>query len=586
MASRFWVGEDIKTLVKRYLFIDRITRAGTSFFSLNIVRRVFYFACLLFFFILVLLPTLWVLTSLFTEWNVIYNEVILNPGSMSTIIRSLGLSVAVSITIAIIDVIFGFPMAWILIRRDFRGKSALAAFIDAPLAVPTAGLGFSVALFWALTPGVANKPFFSLNFVSSPFLLLVLFHFTTTFPLMVKALAAILEEIDRNLEIAGLTCGAKKLTVIRTITLPLFRAGLATGLILVFAKSLSDTGGVVTLLTTLKGFDLTTEDTISGTVLIDIWKHPPNGAPPYLPGLSMVAILMILISITLLVLVNLIAMKAKFNIRKVWTPMEASLSKGAAPKTYNTLTFLFFLFLVQVPAFFIFSYIFVGTPSQNVNITEFLGAVMTSFFVGGMATGIGLLFGVPIAILITRSNNKWFSSLMDTIVNVPYIIPSAALGLSVSFFWNSFFLTLTGSNIPPSAELVLVVLSHVAMTIPYIIRNTVGAMTELDTTYEEMARSLGAKPFQVFSRVTFPAIVPAVVAGSIMAFTRSVGETGATSSVSDPQNVLTAPILIVGYVKGHLYFEAALTTIILIGCSLVLLLLVAKMSQKSRRRKE
>jgi thiamine transport system permease protein len=505
---------------------------------------------------------------------------------MSTIIRSLGMSLAVSITIAIVDVIFGFPLAWILIRRDFRGKSALAAFIDAPLAIPTAGLGFSVALFWALTPSVTDKPFFSLNLIESPFLLLVLFHFTTTFPLMVKSLAAILEEIDTNLEIAGLTCGANKLTVIRTITLPLFRAGLATGLILVLAKSLSDTGGVVALLTTLKGAQLTTDDTISGTVLIDIWKHPPNDAPAYIPGLSMVAILMILISIMLLLLVNLIAMKAKFNIRKVWSQTEATLSTGGAPKTYNTLTFFFFIFMVQVPAFFIFSYVLVGTPSpEGVNIIEFLGSVLTSFFIGGSATAIGLLFGIPIAILITRSNNKWFTSVMDTIVNIPYIIPSAALGLSVSLFW-----TLNGRlSIAPGAELILVVLSHVAMTIPYIIRNTVGAMTELDTTYEEMARSLGAKPFQVFSNVTFPTIRPAVLAGSVMAFTRSVGETGATLAVSS--TVVTAPVLIVNYVKGKVtgtpqYFEAALTTIILIGFSLILLFLVAKLSRKPRRRSE
>ncbi|MHA1169150.1 MAG: ABC transporter permease subunit, partial [Candidatus Hodarchaeales archaeon] len=355
MSSNIWPRKDLKSLIKRILLPDRIVKLATSTLSSRYVRISFYASCLLFFFILVLLPTLWVLTRLFTDYNTIYRDVIQNPERMTAIISSLGLSVAVSITIAVIDVIFGFPLAWILIRRDFRGKNYLAAFIDAPLAIPTAGLGFSVSLFWAITPGVNNKPFFSLNFIESPFIMLVLFHFTTTFPLMVKSLAAILEEIDRNFEIAGLTCGASKLTVIRTVTLPLFRAGLATGLILVLAKSLSDTGGVVNMLLTI-GSEVTT-----GTVLINNWKHSDD--PTLASGLSLIAILMIFISLFLLLLVNLIAMKAKFNINKVWYKTESRLSKGVAPKVYEIATYIFFILVIQVPSFFIFSFIFTATPS-------------------------------------------------------------------------------------------------------------------------------------------------------------------------------------------------------------------------------
>ena len=388
---------------------------------------------------------------------------------------------------------------------------------------------------------------------------------------MVKSLAAILEEIDRNFEIAGLTCGASKLTVIRTVTLPLFRAGLATGLILVLAKSLSDTGGVVNMLLTI-GSEVTT-----GTVLINNWKH--SNDPTLESGLSLIAILMIFISLILLLSVNLIAMKAKFNVSKIWYKTESTLSKGVAPKVYEITTFVFFILVIQIPSFFIFSFVFTATPSSTgTSILDFIVAVFNSFVIGGTATGIGLIIGIPLAIIIARNeNHKKFSAFLDNVVNIPYIIPSAALGLSVSLFW-------TANNtisIPANAVFILVILSHAAMTMPYIIRNAVGALSELDPVYEEISRSLGARPFQVFTRVTFPSIKSSVLAGSIMAFTRSVGETGATLAVST--GVVTAPILIMQFVKNNQFFEAAVTTIALIFFSSLLILLANVLSTRSRR---
>ncbi|MHA1168582.1 MAG: ABC transporter permease, partial [Candidatus Hodarchaeales archaeon] len=274
-------------------------------------------------------------------------------------------------------------------------------------------------------------------------------------------------------------------------------------------------------------------------------------------------------------------MKAKFNINKVWYKTESKLSKGVAPKVYEIATYIFFILVIQVPSFFFFCFIFTATPSDTgTSIMDFIVAVLNSFIIGGSATGIGLIIGIPLAIFITRNeNHKFFSIALDNIVNIPYIIPSAALGLSVSLFW-----TLNGTiSIPASAELILVVLSHAAMTMPYIIRNAVGALSELDPVYEELSRSLGAKPFQVFTKVTFPSIRASVLAGSIMAFTRSVGETGATLAVST--GVVTAPILIMTFVKNNQYFEAAATTIALIFCSSILILVANHFSSRSRRGK-
>jgi thiamine transport system permease protein len=143
------------------------------------------------------------------------------------------------------------------------------------------------------------------------------------------------------------------------------------------------------------------------------------------------------------------------------------------------------------------------------------------------------------AVLITRGKVKRLGGVLDILVNIPYIVPSAALGLSLGFFYRNMGIR--------GFDILLVTLAHVAFTFPFVVRNVVGGMEGLDRGYEDTARSLGARPFQAFRKIVFPLIKPSILAGAIMAFTRSIGETGATISVSG--NVQTAPVLIVNYTK-------------------------------------
>ncbi len=94
----------------------------------------------------------------------------------------------------------------------------------------------------------------------------------------------------------------------------------------------------------------------------------------------------------------------------------------------------------------------------------------------------------------------------------------------------------------------------------------------MDPGLDETSKTLGAKPLQSFRRVTFPVIKPAILAGSIMAFTRSVGETGATQAVS-PQAV-TAPVYIVNLLNAKTgnFYLAALSVSILTVVSAVAML--------------
>jgi thiamine transport system permease protein len=128
--------------------------------------------------------------------------------------------------------------------------------------------------------------------------------------------------------------------------------------------------------------------------------------------------------------------------------------------------------------------------------------------------------------------------------------------------------------------LLLIILAHVAFTYPLVVRNVAGAVEEIDVSYEETARTLGAKPFQAFRRILYPLVKSSILAGSIMAFTRSLGETGATLAVVS--NAKTVPVYIVDLVKEGSYYQAAMACIVLIFVSYLAMLLLRYLTVKRR----
>ncbi len=487
----------------------------------------------------------------------VYGEVTLyGPQSTSGIVmEAIWNSFKIAIIVTILDVIFGFSMAWLIVRKDFKGKKALNTLIDLPLAIPTAALGFSTALFWVNTTGEA-PPLGNAGIVSSPFILMILLHIVFTFPYMVRSLSAILEEIDVNYEIAAETLGANRFTMIRTITLPLFKSGLATGMMLCLARSLSETGGTMIALATMGKLEVFQ----TAPVVIGTWKHARLYNPALVPSLAFASILLIVLSLVLLVIVKVIIEKTRFPIPRVFPGIESFISQKPIKATNYGLTMGFLLFLVLIPSSFILTYMF-GLDAGDLDWNGLSYALAYSFSIAGCVTVIDLITGIPLAFLISRGRVKWLSNIMDVLVNVPLVVPTAALGFSLGLFFTDI--------IDVSSAFVLIVLAHVAFTYPLIVRNVSGALDEMEISYEEAARTLGAKPLEVFRRVVFPLVRPAILAGSIMAFTRSLGETGATLAVVASAN--TVPVFIVTLVKSGDYKTAAMACIILMVVSFALI---------------
>ncbi len=516
---------------------------------------------IVFFLLFVILPTVYILSYAFTNWGSIEQFVLNDPDMMDLILSSISASFQIAGIVTVIDILVGLPMAWILVRKEFRGKALLDTLIDMPLAVPTAALGFSSAIFFAITPETLQAPSFALNSVSSPFLLIILLHVVFSYPYMVRSLSAILVQIDQTYETAGRTLGASALSAARTITLPLFRAGLVTGIILCFARSLSETGGTMIALATMAN----PGNFATGPTLIGDWKHDLDLNPDLAAPLAFVSILLILLSLVLLVVIKLVIMKVHLPMGKIWPRPERLFSRGWFPKVKDGFAVFFLALFVLIPSFFIFTYVVSVEPS-SFDWGPFMESLLFSFLVAGVVTVIDIALGVPLALYIAKNRTGKLPEVLDVLVNVPLIVPTAALGYSLGVFW-------TGQNLIPTYDVLLIILAHVAFTYPLVVRNVAGAVEEVDPAFEETARTLGAKPVQAFRRVLYPMIKSSILAGAIMAFTRSLGETGATQAVV--ASAKTAPVYIVDLIRLQTasgYYTAGLACIVLIIVSFMFML--------------
>jgi len=160
-------------------------------------------------------------------------------------------------------------------------------------------------------------------------------------------------------------------------------------------------------------------------------------------------------------------------------------------------------------------------------------AIYASFAIGLLVSFIDVVAGLPMAWFITRGGFKWLKSL-DTLADIPFIIPTVALGYSLLLFWSDpkqGISSLFGSSLVSPGWL-LIILLHFAFSYPVIVRVMVGALLDYKREYEEAARTLGAAPLTADRTVTLPILKTALIASFILALARSLSETGATIMVA------------------------------------------------------
>ena len=165
--------------------------------------------------------------------------------TMPTAMASYRLTFGASFCAALVNVVFGLVVAWVLVRYEFFGKKIVDALVDLPFALPTAVAGITLAALYSdhgwvgqlLSPlgiKVANSQlgiFIALTFIGLPFI--------------VRTVQPILEDLDPELEEAASSLGASRWQVFWRVILPMLTPALLTGFALAFARALGEYGSVI-----------------------------------------------------------------------------------------------------------------------------------------------------------------------------------------------------------------------------------------------------------------------------------------------------------------------------------------------------
>jgi sulfate/thiosulfate transport system permease protein len=184
--------------------------------------------------VIVLLPLAAVLTKAFSGGAGAFVDAVNAPAARAALL----LTVAISAVVALINVVTGTLIAWVLVRDDFRGKAAVNAIIDLPFALPT--IVASIVLLSLYGP---RSPIGLDLYATRPALIIALLF--VTLPFVVRSVQPVLMEVDREAEEAAASLGAGGWTIFRQIILPALYPALLGGAGLAFARAVGEFGSVV-----------------------------------------------------------------------------------------------------------------------------------------------------------------------------------------------------------------------------------------------------------------------------------------------------------------------------------------------------
>lgn len=492
------------------------------------VTRLVYVAALVFFLLIVITPAVaGIVFQLLT-----LPSLTLSPDLLDRMRSAVGWSFTIGLTVSSLDVLAGIPLAWLIVRRRTQLTSILDSLADIPFVIPTVALGFSILEFWSRPSGI-SQIFGTRTLVSPGSLLIMLLHFAFSFPVIVRVMVGEFLNYRETYEVAARTLGASAFTAVRTVTIPILRPGVLAGFLLALARSLSETGATIVVAGTFE----------TGTVFISNVRGAGLSA-----AVAIASLILIAASLLVFAAIKVIAPRFRIAPLKVWPNLERKLSSSPAVATRNVGSLLVFFIFVLLPCLFI---AFPAVEAVAAGISgealagvgpwsKFWSSMLLSYVVASLATFVNIVLGLPVAVMIARNRfSGRMTRIVDTLVDLPIIVPSLALGVSLNFFWR---------NMGALPEFWVLVLAHTTITYSYFVRAMSASIQGIPLELEEAARTLGATPLRVFRKITLPLTKYSLLSGAILVFTRSVDETGATSAVS--KVLKTAPVLLVDWIRG------------------------------------
>jgi len=256
--------------------------------------------------------------------------------------------------------------------------------------------------------------------------------------------------------------------------------------------------------------------------------------------------------------------------------MSARTLPGFRPALGFTMVYLSLLVLIPLTGVFLKS---TGISwSQYWHIVSNARAVASyrlTLGAAGLAALINAGFGLLVAWVLVRYEFPG-RRLIDALVDLPVALPTAVAGISLTSLyaengWLGALLAKAGIKVAFTPLGILVALTFIGL--PFVVRTVQPVLQDLESEVEDVAASLGATRGQTFRRVIFPAVLPALITGTALAFARAIGEYGSVVFISGnlPLKTEMTTLLIMTKLEQYDYHGATALASVMLILSFVLL---------------
>lgn len=490
---------------------------------------------------------------------------------------------------ALINVIFGIILAWVLVRYEFPGKRILDGMIELPFALPTAVAGISLTTLYSDQGWIGAffaKAGIKIAYTKAGITIAMIF---IGIPFVVRSVQPVLEKFDRGYEEAAMMLGAGRVRTFFKVILPEIYPAALAGFGLAFARGIGEYGSVVFI-----AGNIPYKTQIAPLLImskLEQFKYSDATA---------IAVVLLVISFVLMLLINSVQIYMQrfqnggengASLKKVVEPYE----KDSHRPVKWILIAAAVLFLIVM---MIFPLILVAGSALKDGWQAYVQAIMDEYTIKALrltvfatvsAVLVNTVFGIFAAVLISKYYFRG-RQVLAALIDIPFSISPVIAGLVFSLTfgnlgWMGGFLR--EHNIKIVFAVPGVILATIFVTFPFVFRELLPVLQAQGNQEEEAAALMGAGKWKIFSRITFPHMRWALLYGIVLCTARAMGEFGAVSVISGHLRGVTNTLpLHVEILYNEFNTTAAFAVSSLLVIMAVILLILRSVVVTAGKRKE
>ena len=221
--------------------------------------------------------------------------------------------------------------------------------------------------------------------------------------------------------------------------------------------------------------------------------------------------------------------------------------------------------------------ILVRTPWTDfwglISTRESMDALWLSIRTCLITTALCAILGTPLAVVLARLPDVWWARGIRTVTTLPMMLPPVVAGLALLMTWGRNGLLgkhLSVLGIEVGFTTIAVIMSQMFVAMPFLVTSLEGAIRTRGFRYDEAALALGASKTRTFFQVSLPIMLPAFVSATALAFSRALGEFGATITFAGSLQGVTRTMPLAIYLQRESNTDQALAlAVVLIALAIV-----------------